>query len=199
LRRRIHNPNAFLVGAATAALTLAACVTVLGQEPATAGTADAAVVSSFEAKIAQYIEFRRQEAGPPPESSDSPAAIVAKQREIGNKIRVARAGAKQGEIFTPEVVRYFRKQIAASLAGPHGKEIRSSLAHAEPVKMELQINQRYPANQPLQSTPPTLLLNLPELADGLEYRLLDRELVLRDTEGNVVVDYVPNALPESTK
>jgi hypothetical protein len=63
----------------------------------------------------------------------------------------------------------------------------------------LQINQSYPPNQPLQSTPPTLLLNLPELADGLEYRVLNRELVLRDAQGNVVIDYVPNALPESVK
>jgi len=29
--------------------------------------------------------------------------------------------------------------------------------------------------------------------------VLNRELVLRDTEGNVIVDYVPNALPESVK
>ena len=116
---------------------------------------------------------------------------------MANKIRVARAGAKQGEIFSLAVAQYFRKQIAASLAGSHGDQIRSSLRHAEPVKIELQINQSYPANQPLQSTPPTLLLNLPELPDGLEYRLMNRELVLRDSEVNLVVDYIPNALPES--
>jgi hypothetical protein len=40
---------------------------------------------------------------------------------------------------------------------------------------------------------------LPELEDGLEYRVLNRELVLRDTQANIVVDYVPNALPESVK
>jgi len=48
----------------------------------------------------------------------------------------------------------------------------------------------------LQSMPPNLLLNLPGLPDGLEYRLLDRELVLRDREANIIVDYVPNAFPE---
>jgi hypothetical protein len=169
------------------------------QKPPTAGTADAAIVSDFEAKIKQYLDFREQHVGAPPKPTNNPADILAKQREMGNKIRVARAGAKQGEIFTAPIAEYFRRQIAASFAGPHGHEIRASLAHAEPVKMELQINQSYPPNQPLQSTPPTLLLNLPNLPDGLEYRLLGRELVLRDTEGNVVVDYVPNALPESVK
>lgn len=154
------------------------------------------MVADFDAKVSQYLDFRQQHVGSPPKPTNSPGDIVAKQREIGNKIRVARAGAKQGEIFAPPIAAYFRRQIAGSFAGTHGKEIRASLAHAEPVKMELEINQSYPPNQPLQSTPPTLLLNLPNLPDELEYRLLDRELVLLDTEGNVVVDYVPNALPE---
>jgi len=184
---------------------VACCLAVLtatsasAQKPATAGTPDAKVVSEFEAKVKQYVDFRQQQVGPPAKSADNPNEIVAKQGDVGNKLRVARAGAKQGEIFTPQIAAYFRRQIAASFQGPHGKEIRASLAHAEPVKMELQINQSYPPDQPLQSTPPTLLLNLPNLPDGLEYRLLNRELVLRDTEGNVIVDYVPNALPESIK
>jgi hypothetical protein len=52
---------------------------------------------------------------------------------------------------------------------------------------------------PLQSTPPTLLLNLPQLPDGMEYRILNRELVLRDSEADIVVDYVLNALPDAQK
>ena len=171
----------------------------VGQKPPTAGTPDAAVASDFETRIKQYLDFRQQHVGLPPKPTDNPAQIVARQREMGNKIRVARAGAKQGEIFSPAIAQYFRKQIAASFAGGNGNAIRASLANAEPVNIELQINQSYPPDQPLQSTPPTLLLNLPELADGLEYRVLNRELVLRDTQGNVVVDYVPNALPGSVK
>lgn len=178
---------------------LSVCRPGFGQKPPTAGTPAAAVVNDFEARIKHYLEFRQQQAGARLKPTDNSAEIVARQREMGNKIRVWRAGAKQGEIFTPPIAQYFRKQIAASFAGRYGKEIRASLAHAEPVTIELQINQSYPPNQPLQSTPPTLLLNLPELADGLEYRVINRELVLRDTEGNVVIDYVPNALPESLK
>ena len=167
------------------------------QKPPTVGTPDATVVNEFQTKVKQYLDFRDHTVGPRPKPTQNPAEIVSRQREMANKIRVARAGAKQGEIFVPEIADYFRHQIAASFAGPHGKQIRASLKHAEPVKMELQINQSYPPNVPLQSTPPTLLLNLPQLPDGLEYRLLDRELVLRDSEANIVVDYVPNALPES--
>ena len=194
MRLQRTNPG---TGIRTAMVLLMFCAFAVAQKPPTAGTPDAAIVSQFEAKVKQYIDFRQSTVGQATKPTDKPGEIVARQSEMANKIRVARAGAKQGEIFSAEVAQYFRKQITASLAGSHGNQIRSSLRHAEPVKMELQINQSYPANQPLQSTPPTLLLNLPELPDGLEYRLMKRELVLRDTEVNLVVDYVPNALPES--
>ena len=85
--------------------------------------------------------------------------------------------------------------IAATISGPHGSDIRASLRRAEPVKIQLQVNQSYPENLPLQSTPPSLLMNLPDLPKGLEYRVLGSELVLRDADANIVVDYVPNALP----
>jgi hypothetical protein len=190
---------AFKCGIVMASLMLLAQGLFWAQKPPTAGTHDAEVVGDFEAKVKNYLDMRQKIAGDPPGSSSDPARILARRQELANKVRVARAGAKQGEIFTPPVAEYFRHQIAASLAGPHGKEILVSLQHSEPVKMELQINESYPQNVPLQSTPPTLLLNLPPLPDHLEYRILDRELVLRDADANLVVDYVPNALPEVAK
>ena len=180
--------------------TVVVCAFALGsQTPPAAGAADAKLAADFEGRVKQYLQMRNKVAGHPLKPTDVPQEILGHQRDLADKVRVARAGAKQGEIFAPEIAGYFRRQIAASFAGPHGKQIRASLQHAEPVKMELQINQSYPEDVPLQSTPPTLLLNLPQLPDGLEYRLLDRELVLRDTQANIIVDYVPNALPEPPK
>jgi hypothetical protein len=182
----------FVTGFALAAF----CLVVSAHTPPTAGTEDTKLVSDLQARVKAYLDLRQKAAGNPPSSDSTPDHIVSKQRDLAAKVRVVRAGAKQGEIFTPDIARYLRRQIAATLAGSHGNEIRASLRHAEPVKMELQINQSYPEHVPLQSTPPTLLLNLPQLPDGLEYRILDRELVLRDSEANIVVDYVPNALPD---
>jgi len=189
------NPRFFVLGLALAAFCLAASA----QTPPTAGTEDGKLVSDLEARVKAYLDLRQKAAGNPPSSDSTPAHIVSQQRDLAAKVRVVRAGAKQGEIFTPDIAPYLRRQIAATLAGSHGNEVRASLRHAEPVKMELQINQSYPGHVPLQSTPPTLLLNLPQLPDGLEYRILDRELVLRDSEANIVVDYVPNALPDDGK
>jgi hypothetical protein len=189
--------SAFL---AVVALMLLAWASQMGaQKPPTAGSEDARLTADFEARVKQYLDLREKVAGKPPKPTNDPVEIVSRQKELANKIRVARAGVKQGELFTPKIAEYFRRQIAASLAGPHGKEIIATLRHAEPVKMELEINQSYPDGVPLQSTPPTLLLNLPQLPDGLEDRIAGRQLVLRDSEANVIVDYVPNALPDVEK
>jgi hypothetical protein len=156
---------------------------------------DAQIVLDLQARAKTYLDLRKKVAGDAPKAADSPTAISTAQRQLADKVRVARAGAKQGEFFSPQIARYLRKQIAATMAGPKGSSIRASLRHAEPVTIHLEINQSYPDDVPLQSTPPTLLQNLPELPKGLEYRLLDNELVLRDSDANVVVDYILNALP----
>jgi hypothetical protein len=172
--------------------TMAAAVaqTAGGNSPSDAQTA-----LDLQARAKTYLDLRRKVAGDAAKQGDSPSAIAAAQSELANKVRVARAGVKQGEIFTPRIAEYVRRQIAKILAGPHGRDIRASLYRSEPVNIQLQINQSYPENVPLQSTPASLLLTLPELPKGLEYRLLGSELVLRDADANIVVDYIPHALP----
>jgi hypothetical protein len=169
------------------------------QAPPSAGTEGARVADELQAKVKQYLDLRQKAGGKLPSSDNVSANIVSRQRELADKVRVARAGARQGEILTPEIAQYLKRQIATTLAGRHGHKIRSSLRHAEPVNIQLQINQSYPERVPLQSTPPTLLLNLPQLPDGMEYRILGHQLVLRDSEANIIVDYIPEALPDIRK
>jgi hypothetical protein len=167
--------------------------TVLGQNSTAASPEQ--IAADLQGRAKQYLDFRKKVAGSSPKSNSTPSKITSAQNDLANKIRVARAGAKQGEIFTPEITRYVRRQIASRLSGRDGKRIRASLRHAEPVNITLQINQSYPDNVPLQSTPPSLLMSLPQLPAGLEYRLVGKELVIRDVDANIVVDYVANALP----
>lgn len=177
---------------------LLAALAGVAQAPPAPGSNDAKAVAEFQQRAKQYLDWRNQ-IGKSPSAANSPTKIIAARRDLANKVRVGRAGAKQGEIFTPQVADYFRRQIAATLNGPRGKHIRSSLQRSEPTEMELQINQSYPEKMALQSTPPTLLLDLPELPKGLEYRILGRQLALRDLDANIIVDYVPNALPGKSK
>ena len=178
----------------------AVCIfSLLSGAAASGATDNSRLTAEFQQRVKQYLDLRKKAAGQAPKPTDSPQIIASSQRDLGNKVRVMRAGAKQGEIFAPEIAQYFRRQLTAALAGQSGKKVRASLHRAEPVKMDMQINQSYPENVPLQSMPPSVLLKLPELPDGLEYRILDRELVLRDTEANIVVDYIPEALPDTEK
>jgi hypothetical protein len=55
----------------------------------------------------------------------------------------------------------------------------------------LHVNATYPVKVPLQSTPPTLLLDLSQLPSEVEYRIVGRDLVLRDVGANLVVDFNP--------
>ena len=153
------------------------------------------LATELQTRAKQYMDFRKKVAGNAPRSTGTPAKITTAQHDLANKVRVARAGVKQGAIFTPEIAKFVRRQIATALASEDGQKIRASLQSAEPVNLTLQVNESYPEDVPLQSTPPSLLSNLPELPKGLEYRLVGRELVLRDVDANIIVDYVPNALP----
>ena len=82
--------------------------------------------------------------------------------ELAQHIAEARQSATPGEIFTPAVAAAFRSMISSTMQGTRAKRIRRSLAGAEPVRMELRVNEPYPNSVPLQSTPPSLLLNLPK-------------------------------------
>ena len=162
---------------------------------AQAGRDDAAVIKDFEARVTNYLDLRKKQAGSAPRSTNSSDKLANTQQESAAKIQAKRPAA-QGDIFTPEISRCLRRQIAATLGGPEGPKIRVSLHHAEPVRgLILKVNQTYPEGVPLQSTPPTVLLNLPPLPKDLEYRFIGRTLVLHDTVPNLIVDFLPGAIP----
>ena len=47
----------------------------------------------------------------------------------------------------------------------------------------------------LPTMPAKLLLNLPTLPKELEYRIVKKDLILRDVKGDIIVDFIPNAIP----
>ena len=125
--------------------------------------------------------------------------LLEKQRvALRDAVRQSRPDAKQGDFFTPPTATVFRKILAKTMAGPDGAKIRASLRHAEPeAPMKFVVNGDYPnrQGQPIQSMPPTMLQTLPALPKGLEYSIAGNTLALRDTNANLVVDYLPDALP----
>ena len=164
---------------------------------AAADQPEARILADFGDRVRKYLQSR-QKAGGSPKPAKEPEKLANDRKQTAAKVRVARTDAKQGDIFTPEITEYFRQQITATFAGPEGPKIRASLRRAEPVRgIALKVNAAYPAALPRQSTPPTLLLNLPRLPKELEYRIVGRNLALHDTVTNLIVDFIPNAIPAS--
>jgi hypothetical protein len=183
--------------AGTLALILCAAGFAQGQPADATDQPDPSLLADFGSRIEKYLQSQHK-AGGDPKPSKEPEKLAEHRKQTASKVRAERVEAKQGDIFAPEIAAYFRKQIAATFAGPEGPKIRASLRRAEPVPtIRLKVNAAYPATLPRQSTPPTLLLNLPRLPKELEYRIVGRHLALHDTVTNLIVDFIPNAIPVS--
>jgi hypothetical protein len=162
---------------------------------AIAQKSDEGVVKEFQNRIDNYLSAKKkQDIAKKP--TDSPGKLAQEKQQTAEKTQAARPEAQQGDIFTPSVATYFKKQIEGTLRGPNGEKVRASLRHAEPLpNVQLKVNAKYPKNLPLQSTPPTLLMNLPPLPKELQYRIVGSTLVLYDMSSGLIVDFIPNAVP----
>jgi len=155
------------------------------------------LIQDFESRVAEYVKLHKTAASgiAALKPSDSASVIAQHERALADKIREARSTAKQGDVFTPGAVMEFRRLIGTAMQGSEAVHVRQSLHRAEPVVLRLRVNDAYPANVPLQSTPPSLLLNLPHLPKELEYRIVGHDLILRDVEANMIVDFIDNMVP----
>src|SRR3954454_24642691 len=153
---------------------------------------DSQTISEFQARAAEYVKVHNKARSGMTKGNGSAEAISGRERELAGRIRARRSDAKHGSVFTPPISSEFRRLAKISSQGTGGKQIETSLARSEPVQLPIHVNTAYPTSAPLQSTPPTLLQNLPPLPKELEYRLVGHRLVLRDIEANLIVDYVDN-------
>jgi len=155
------------------------------------------VLQDFAQRVAAYMKIHRAAGAHIPglKPTKTAAELERHERALAHEIREAREGVTQGNIFTPEITAQFRLLIGETMKGPPAVRIRESLKQAEPVWLsKVQVNMTYPHAVPLQSSPPTLLMNLPELPPQLEYRVVGRSLILRDSEANLIVDFIRDAI-----
>jgi hypothetical protein len=125
------------------------------------------------------------------------AQIVEHQHALARKIADARRTAHRGDIFTHDVAERFRKIIHKEFHGPEGRLARHTIRQDDPSKVipRLDVNDVFPEGIALTTTPPTLLLKLPELPQELVYRFVGHDLTLIDTKARLIVDFIPNVIP----
>jgi hypothetical protein len=159
---------------------------------------DAKVLADFNERVKAYVALRNKVDADAPklkETKDA-AKIEEAQRTLAAIIQSARANAKQGDIFTPEIEKKFRALLSPEVKGPAGAKAKATILEEKPM-VELKVNTEYPSAEPLSTVPPTVLQAMPTLpkGEGLEYRFVRRHLILLDTRANLIVDYLLNAIP----
>ena len=159
---------------------------------------DAKTLADFQERIKVYVELHQKIEGKLPSlpKEATPQQIDQNQRELGRLIREARAGAKRGEVFTPDMEAFVRGMMNSLFGKAQGAQLRASIMDENPMSVKLIVNGRYPDEVPLATMPPQVLKTMPEMPEELEYRFVADNFVILDVHAHVIVDFMPNVLPK---
>ena len=155
------------------------------------------IMADFSTRVWDYFELRNELARglPALTVTDDPAEIRRAIHALAKRIRVARAEAKQGDIFTPAISVEFRKVLIIET----NADTWAAIMDDNPGEFSNQINGTYPEDKPLSTVPPNILAVLPRLPDDIQYRFLGRHLILLDTRANLILDRMPCAIERAER
>ena len=205
---RKHSSIKWALGAALSIAVLSMVVTAGSQAvPQAVPKVPQAVpkddAKEFQSMVQKYIVIQKKALRKVPSipKTTTDAALISKhQLQVADAIRALRPNAMPGEIFTPWLRTTIAAAIKQQVKGKAGADVKATIAgdgnpkSAEsPSPVKLTINGAYPDKAPLSTVPPSLLMALPVLPEGVEYRFVGHTLILRDTKANIVVDTLPNA------
>lgn len=176
--------------------TVAAPTPVADQAKATGVNPDAAILADFQSRIDAYMKLRKEAVKDAPRLKETkdPAKIRAAQDAMSTHIRAARANAKHGDIFTPEITAKFRRMLSPELKGDDGRDAKAIIKDDAPTNITFKVNAKYPEGAPVPTVPASLLVNLPTLPEPLQFRIIEKHLVLVDEDADVIVDYALNII-----
>jgi hypothetical protein len=150
------------------------------------------IVADFSTRVWDYFELRSELAKGLPALgvTDDPAEIRRAIRALAKRIRVARAEAREGDMFTPTISVEFRKALILEM----NANTWAAIMDDNPGEFSNQINGTYPEGKSLSTVPPNILAALPRLPEDIQYRFLGRHLILLDTRANLILDRIPYAI-----
>jgi hypothetical protein len=160
----------------------------------------AQAMADFKKRVDTYLDLRRAIASKLPEVKETgdAAKISGREKALGKAIAKARATAKAGDVFGPEMSRHLQRILAEDW-NSRSEADRKAIFKEIPPGLVLKVNQPYPTTIPLVSVPAKLLAQLPTIPEELEYRLVDRRLLLRDRDANVIVDVLVGTVPKRSQ
>lgn len=165
--------------------------------PAVVSPADKATIDTFEKQVKAYVELRNKvkENAPKLSKDSTPEQIHAYKTALEQSLRDARNGAKRGELFQPETANYIRRTLKIEFQGKDRQELREKIFETETQGVVLRVNHPYAQNAEFSEMPATLLAKLPQLPKEVRYRFVGRNMLLVDRESNIIIDFMPDALP----
>jgi hypothetical protein len=188
------------MGIAAIAFALTACAAGDAQErPLNAQqrpvNAQGAAIKGFLDRVNDYIALQKKEDDglPKLQPREDTSKTEVHQRALAARIRLAREHASPGDLFrdAAPLIREIVLQDAQSRAPQEKKAQMEEVPRKDPLK----VNAEYPEKAALATVPPLLLEQLPRLPEGLEYRFMGRDLILRDTKANLIADFINEAVP----
>jgi hypothetical protein len=163
--------------------------------PAGAQAASAKTSPTFEERVAAYAELHRECVRRVQATGlDAQTGGAKFQQALADAIRAARRGAQPGDVFTPEIAARLTQLVRADIAARQLSDQRAIFEEV-PRVLVLHVHDPYPSGEPRATVPPGLLIQMPPLPPELQYRFVDRTLILLDVDANLIVDFLPKALP----
>lgn len=161
---------------------------------------DAQQVADFLAKVGAYNTLRAVLAkdSPPLKETTDPGAIGnARSRSQPRSARRGRTPGAATSLHRPPRPCSGASSGRKSPGAPTRPTTRplSKEDAPKPGEVPFKVNGEYPKDAPLSTVPPDVLKALPSLPENLQYRFVGRHLILYCTNGNLIVDYMLNALP----
>jgi hypothetical protein len=174
---------------------------------------DAHVLKKFQEEIQEYCDERKKLTKRAAAAGKAtPEELSEYQKKLTEETVAHRKGEKQGNIFKPSVEAAIRRILASQFSGPEGPALIQGLKQGNPSvegnpspkdpskeakqSVVVAVNAVYNDAAPFSSVPPSLLQNLPLLPEEVKYRFVGRTLILRDTEANVILDFIRDVVPD---
>ena len=181
---------------AISAVQLICTLPLLAQERA---NPNAQAMARFSERVAAYLSLQKKVEGTltSQKETNDPERIKAHIASLAAGIRAARTTAKPGDIFNG-AAEQFRQIIKEDASN---RSLRDAFAAMQEVPKGTlpRVNADYPEHAALATVPPLILNRLQRLPDGVEYRFMGRDLILRDTKANLIVDVLHEAVPTTGK
>lgn len=152
-------------------------------------------MAHFSERVTAYLALQKKVEGklPPQKQASDPERIKIHIASLADGMRAARADAKAGDVFNGAADQF--RQIIREDAKDRSVRDAFAAMREVPTKTAPRVNADYPETAALATVPPLILKRLQQLPDGIEYRFMGRDLILRDTKANLIVDLLAGAVP----